>query len=534
MKKENIKLHRSNNSIRNTIEIISIYIVVGVAWIFLSDSILGLFSFNNELIHIVQTVKGFFYVIISALLFYFIIKKRMDLYVSTIDDLNENLIKLEKTNNQLKELEDKLYQVAYYDELTGLYSKYFIMEEVATFITYHENDMLAIAYVSIDNFKEFNETKGYDIGDDLIKQVAQEIKQSIGKDNMIGRLSGGGFLVLFKNYNDKITFQTYIEDLGKHIKNTYQLGKEEFYISLSAGVTIYPDNGLNYKELLKCADIALSEAKSKGKNKIVFYSKELAEIKNRQVDIANQLYYGVQNEEFILYYQPIVSNVSLETKIVEALIRWNHPLRGLVPPLEFIDISEKTGHIVEMTWYVIKEAFIQNKKWQDQGYNLTISINLSAKILLYDKFISKLELLMDTYKIEARKFIFEITESVVIDNFDRAVLTLNKIKSLGFRIALDDFGIGYSSLTYLKSLPIDFLKIDRSFINEITNDKNTIPVLEFIINLAHKLNLVVISEGIENEDQLLMLKTLKSDYFQGYYFSKPIPPQEFTGSMINY
>lgn len=517
---------KNNNPMKNTIEIISIYVVLGVTWILISDEILNVFSSNHEFHEFLQTIKGILFVIFTAFLFYFIIKRRMDLYADTIDDLGDAVTQLENSNTALKKLEKVLYDKAYYDDLTNVYSRAKILEDVTDFIEENENELLAFVDIDIDNFKELNETKGHDIGDVLIQQVAIELKRVIGEDNIIGRLSGDEFIVLIKSKASKQELIECINNISKNIKKTYFLDREDFYASLSAGVAIYPYDGEDYHELLKCADIALNEAKLLGKNQIVFYSEKLADVKKNQAEIANQLYYGVKNQEFLVYYQPIISNKNLKATMVEALIRWNHPMKGLVPPLDFIYIAEKTGHIKEMTWFVIKEAFKQQLKWKSQGLNIQISINLSAKILSSHTFVPKLTDMVKEMNVETKQFIFEVTESMIIDNLEDTIKTLMKLRKIGFKIALDDFGVGYSSLTYLQKLPLDYLKIDRSFIKEISDKEKSSPVLQFMIDLAHKLELYVISEGVETEDALQLLKDLKSDYFQGYYFSKPLPEKE--------
>ncbi|QWB95921.1 bifunctional diguanylate cyclase/phosphodiesterase [Mycoplasmatota bacterium] len=513
-------------SLKNTIEIIGIYLVIGISWIFLSDRILQLFITDPAIMDSIQTIKGMFYVIVTAVLFYAIIKTRMDLYEDTITHLTLVVEEVENSNESLRKLESKLYHMAYYDQLTGLSSKNFIKLKVDEHIKNHKNEILGFAYIDIDNIKEINESKGHNAGDELIKLVAEDLKCDFGSPHEIGHVGGDEFILLLKGFKTKKELLHYVEIMSHKIRKTFTIENEEYYVTLSAGVTVYPNDALNYQDIFKNADLALDLAKQHGKNRYVVYSKTYAEQVYHKIEISKQLYYGVKNNEFQVYFQPIVNTKDLKSNSVEALIRWQHPFRGFMNPGEFIEIAEKTSHIREMTWFVIKSSFDQQVKWKESGYDINVSINLSSKVINDLAFVNKLVEMVKTQDCDPSKFTFEITESSIIENFDEAIYILSEIRDLGFKIALDDFGTGYSSLTYLRKLPIDILKIDKSFIKDVTEENNHSPMLKFVIDLAHQLGLKVVCEGAEKAFQVQLLKRLNSDFIQGYYFAKPSKPQD--------
>ncbi len=513
------------NPFRHTIDIIVGYIMIGISWIFLSDKVLEMFINDNEVIQSIQTLKGVLYVLITGALFYFIIKRRMNLYAESNIHLSEAVEALEKSNKSLKSLEDHLYKMAFFDDLTGYFSSNKLKEEIRDFIDHRENELLGFVYIDIDNFKEINETKGHALGDRLIKLIADNISQNIGKEDIVARLSGDELVVLLKNHESKESLIKMISVQAKKLSRIYQLDKDDFYVSISAGVSVYPYDGQTYDDLLKAADLALSIAKTKGKNRYIVYDQIDADKMHEQVEIANQLYYANKNEEFVVFYQPIVTSNDLKIDKVEALVRWNHPFKGLLSPNTFISIAEKTGHIREMTWFVIRESFKQHLKWMEAGHKISISINLSYRVLMDEYFLTRIKTKVQRFKIDPKYFIFELTESMVAEELDKMMEIIDVLRGMGFKIALDDFGTGYSSLTYLQKLKFDILKIDRSFISSIESSSDHIPVIEFMVNMAHHLKMMVVAEGIELEKEFEIIKKLKSDYVQGYFFAKPNLPE---------
>jgi len=510
-----------DSTIKNTIIIIGIYIFSSMAWVFLSDKTLFLVFDDLALLESFQTIKGAIYILFTGILFYFIIKRRMDLYAQTINHLSQVVEALERSNKNLKRLESKLYQTAYYDELTNLPSKNLIKEEIEKHILENENEVLGFAYLDIDNFKDINEMLGHQYGDELLKEVAKNFTNVIGPKHLIGRLTGDEFIFVFKGFESKAEFLTYVKKIAGRFNNNYTFANSNFYITYSSGIAIYPYDGQSYEDLLQHADFALSVAKRDGKQRYVYYSDELKEHLTHQIEVSNALYNALRNKEFVVHFQPIVSSKDKLSLDVEALIRWNHPKKGLLYPGDFIDIAEKTSHITEMTLYVIEASFQQHLIWKKEGKDVCVSINLASRVLKDASFVIKVEKLIKTYKIDPKHVVFEITESNIIDDLEEAIIVLNRIKNLGVNISLDDFGTGYSSLTYLQKLPIDILKIDRRFISDCSRDEFCSPILKFVINLAHSMKMQVVAEGIEDKIQSDTLTKLKADYLQGYYFAKP-------------
>ena len=330
-------------------------------------------------------------------------------------------------------------------------------------------------------------------------------------------------MIAMFDIKDLETFLPTVETYFNHIRKSFMLDNDDFFVTYSAGIALYPDHGTDYITLLRHADAAMSIAKSKGKDQSVIFDDEMVMMIKQQTELLNQLRVAITNNEFSLHYQPIIQ---LETGLVygvEALIRWTHPIKGFIPPLEFIYLSERNGFIKEITEYVFKEAADHYKDWRMKTKGLKISVNLSATMLMNDKFITDLIEWIDKHHIDCSRYVIEVTETAIISDIEKSIHVLNTLKKLGFQIALDDFGTGYSSLTYLQKLPIDMIKIDRSFISNIKEDTEEFYVLKYMIDLAHHLNLVVVAEGIETKEQADMVKKYHVDYAKGYYYCKPMP-----------
>ncbi|HBG33436.1 MAG TPA: hypothetical protein DDW82_06980 [Acholeplasmataceae bacterium] len=357
----------------------------------------------------------------------------------------------------------------------------------------------------------------------MIKEVADSLKEAIKPPNMLARLGGDEFILAFFDMDDIETFVPLVESYFEMIRKTYILDEDDFFITFSAGVALYPDHGTDYITLMRHADAAVSIAKSKGKDQIVIFDEEMVSMIKQQTEILNQLRQAIPNNEFSLHYQPIINLADDKLSGVEALIRWHHPVKGFIPPLEFISLSEKNGYIKEITEWVFKEAASQYDAWNMKGKRFKISINISAIMLMNDSFIPNLNKWVFESKIDCSKVTLEITETAIISDIEKSIHVLKQIKKMGFNIALDDFGTGYSSLTYLQKLPIDIIKIDRTFISNIHPDTEEFHVLKYMIDLAHHLKLVVVAEGIENLEQYNMMKKYYVDFAQGYYFCKPMP-----------
>ncbi|MDI6452736.1 putative bifunctional diguanylate cyclase/phosphodiesterase [Peloplasma aerotolerans] len=517
---ENQKL----NSTAESTKIIFFYVLIGFSWILFSDYVIELIFTTQEALRFAQTAKGIFYVGFTAVIFYYIIHRKIDMYAITIQDLKQAYSALDQGHKKSLTLEEKLYDLAFYDSLTGLPNKAMLEESVNMYIKEHKEDgIIGFVYFDIDEFRNINEVKGHSVGDELIKKISSTLNEVIEKPHMLARMGGDEFVLALFDFKELEKFMPTIELYFGHIRKTFMLGEDDFFITYSAGVALYPDHGSDYITLLRHADAAMSIAKSKGRDQTVIFDDEMVILIKQQTELLNQLRQAISNEEFSLHYQPILSLKDDQVIGVEALIRWMHPEKGYIPPLEFISLSEKNGFIKEITEWVFKEAMAQYENWNIKKTNFKISINLSAMMLMNDKFITNLIKWIEEHQMDCRKFNIEITETAIIDDIQKSIHVLNQLKRLGFTIALDDFGTGYSSLTYLQKLPIDTIKIDRSFISNIKEDTEEFYVLKYMIDLAHHLNLTVVAEGIETLEQANMVKKYNVDFAQGYYYCKPMP-----------
>lgn len=522
-KKFFLKLRPSINPVRNTIDLIIVYIVMGIAWIFLSDRILLLLVSDPRIVENIQLGKGIFYVLATALLFYIIIKRRMDLYMDSIHQLRRVNGEMEDSNRNLIRLEEKLYKIAYFDSLTGLLSKNKIAEIIQEHHQLHPNEIFAFVYIDVDNFRGLNELKGHEIGDELLKLIAEEMKTIAPAPHIVARLGGDEFVILVKDIKNREDLNFILQSYSVNLKKIFLLDGDEYFVTVSAGVSIYPDDGHSYEQLIRHADMALDVAKKQGRNAMVVYQQEYKKTIMHHLELANIFQNAVPNGEFRMYYQPIYSSKEEQPVSVEALMRWQHNTRGFIAPNDFIPIAEMTGKIKELTWFAFRECFDQSIAWKKQGLHLNISMNLSAKVILLDDFIERIEYLLKAHQTDPHDFILEVTESILLEKIDDTIAKLHRLKDMGFSIALDDFGTGYSSLTYLEKLPFNILKIDRSFITNILSGSGDYPLLTFMIDLAHKLGKTVVAEGVEDKVQRDKLCELGVDFIQGYFYAKPMP-----------
>ncbi|MDO9628732.1 MAG: bifunctional diguanylate cyclase/phosphodiesterase [Acholeplasmataceae bacterium] len=521
----NQKLNKSNdmNATSATTKIIIFYLILGFSWILLSDFVITRIFTDAEALKLAQSAKGVFYVGFTAIIFYYIIHRKIDIYVMTIIDLNKAYVELDQGHQKSLSLEGKLFDLAFYDPLTGLPNKTLLEETINNNIKKKSDNIIGFVYFDIDEFRNINEVKGHSVGDELIKEVSRILSEKISKPNMLARMGGDEFVLALFDIEDLEKFMPTIEGLFSHIRRSFILDEDDFFITYSAGVALYPDHGSDYITLLRHLDAAMSIAKSKGRDQIVIFDDEMVTLIKQQTEILNQLRQAIHHNEFMLHYQPIIKLKDNSIDGVEALIRWQHPVKGFIPPLEFISLSEKNGFIKDITEWVFKEAADHFKEWDSKKKNFKISINLSAVMLMNDKFITNLIKWIEEHQIDCRKFNLEITETAIISDIQKSIHVLNSLKRLGFTIALDDFGTGYSSLTYLQKLPIDTIKIDRTFISSIKEDTEEFYVLKYMIDLAHHLKLTVVAEGIETLEQAEMVKKYNVDFAQGYYYCKPMP-----------
>lgn len=432
---------------------------------------------------------------------------------------------ISKRRNLIKELTHR----ADHDDLTGLPNRLYFNEclNQALARAKRKQRMLAVMFLDLDRFKLINDTMGHNFGDLLLNDVAERMRQTLREGDTIARQGGDEFLVLLPEIRDEQEAVFVSERILGVFTHPILLDGNEVYISTSIGISIYPNDGKDIDTLVKKADTAMYYAKEQGKNNYQFFTAGLNIKANLRLSTENSLRKALANGEFILHYQPQV-NIESECIVgLEALIRWNSAEQGVVSPLSFIPIAEETGLIVPIGEWVLRTACAQNKAWQEQGFSpLRMSVNISARQFQEPKFIKLVAGILKETDLDPQWLELEITESIAMENGDAVVEMLNHFKALGVRISIDDFGTGFSSLNYLRRMPIDTLKIDQSFIQDISSGENGEEVVAAIIHLAKNLHLKVIAEGVETNIQKFFLKDKRCDELQGFLFSKAVSSEE--------
>jgi diguanylate cyclase (GGDEF)-like protein len=428
--------------------------------------------------------------------------------------------------------QQQIEYLAYHDPLTGLINRSYLKEELEILINLanRNNKKLAVVFIDIDNFKYINDTFGHDVGDILLVKVSKRLKNSVRKSDVVSRIGGDEFILVLNNIDQIIDINKVLDKLKNTLTKPIYIKDLKLQITFSAGISIYPNDAKNIEDLLKFADIAMYESKKQGKNRYSFITENLKkEIKEYYISV-NELKEALEQEdELILYFQPKVSVTEKKVVGAEALIRWNHPKKGLLTPFHFINIAEKANLITKIDDYVLEKGIKTLKNWQtnDLLKDLSLAINISANKFKEKNFINNLENLIDKYQIEPQKLQIEITETLSMQDINYTIEMLNKIKSLGVKIALDDFGTGYSSLNYLKKLPFDVLKIDQTFVRDLLDDKDDLVITKMIIEISKILNKTEVAEGVENRKILEIVTNLGASIIQGYYFSKPLSEIDF-------
>ncbi|MGB8450701.1 MAG: EAL domain-containing protein [Anaerocolumna sp.] len=454
-------------------------------------------------------------------------KKKVDIiWNSSLLKYNNNTAEILSIGTDITErkvLEEKLKDVAYYDHLTGLPNRTLFEEEVKKLIEAKKE--FALVYIDIDNFKQLNDTLGHSIGDKFLQYFADKLKTIILPQNRVARLSGDEFAIIYQ-LSEQEAIESELLEVKEKIGKSWEIKNREFFLSASIGIAIYPKDCNNLISLFRNAVIAMYKAKREGKGRYVFYSEEIMQDNSENNLLANLLKYALKNNELLLYYQPQYSLDSGKITGLEVLVRWIHDNK-FIPPSKFIPIAEETGQIYEIEYWIIESAVQQKKVFENMGnIEITISINLSSKSLCSDINFNNLEKLFMSYDVDYTHVIIEITETAIISDINNAVRRIKKLRDMGMKIALDDFGTGFSSLTHLRELPIDLVKLDRSFTQCIEEDGKDAMIIKAILYLALDLEYEVVAEGIETEGQLEFLRRYKCQTGQGYLLSKPIPIEQ--------
>ena len=435
-----------------------------------------------------------------------------------------------------KKAEQDIHRLAFYDPLTRLPNRRLLLDRLqqALAVSARSGEYGAIMFIDLDNFKTINDTKGHDYGDLLLIETARRLQSCVREGDTVARLGGDEFLVILEDMkNEKEYAAALADEVGKKIlavlDQPYLIKGQEFNCTASIGINLFFGHGAGVDELLKYADIAMYQSKTAGRNTLRFFDPEMQVILEAQAALAAGLHHALEMSEFELYYQPKVNLRTGGVSSGEALLRWRHPVRGLVSPIEFIPSLEESGLIVPVGAWVLRTACLQVKAWQNMGIeSCGVAVNLSAVQFHCQDVCGMVQQILRETGLEAKFLELEITESTIMKDVESAAKTLRELKSLGVRLSVDDFGTGHSSLNYLKRFSTDILKIDQSFIHDITTDPDDALITCAIIGLAHNLGMKVIAEGVETEAQMAFLTRNGCDEMQGYYYSKPLPVDAYT------
>jgi diguanylate cyclase (GGDEF)-like protein/PAS domain S-box-containing protein len=434
-----------------------------------------------------------------------------------------------------KAAEDEVKNLAFFDPLTHLPNRRLLLDRLdhALASSMRSGREGALMFIDLDNFKTLNDTLGHNIGDLLLQHVAQRLESCVREGDTVARLGGDEFVVMLEDLSkDPQEAAAQTEAIGEKIlttlNQTYQLATHEYHSTPSIGATLFTDHQFGVDVLFKQADIAMYQSKKAGRNTLRFFDPQMQDTINVRAALESELRTALENQQFHLYYQIQVDD-TYRPLGAEALIRWNHPDRGLVSPFYFIPLAEETGLILPIGQWVLKTACAQLKVWQQDELtrDLTLSVNVSARQFRQPDFVAQVQAAVLHHAINPLRLKLELTESLLLENIEDTIATMSALKEMGIRFSLDDFGTGYSSLQYLKRLPLEQLKIDQSFVRDLALDSSDQAIVLTIIAMAHSLKLGVIAEGVETEEQRQRLLNKGCTHFQGYLFGRPLPIEQF-------
>jgi len=451
----------------------------------------------------------------------------------TIEQREHALENQVKTRTQeLENANSELHRYAYQDGLTDLPNRRFFYEEIQTLIS-NDNTSFALIFLDLDGFKDVNDSLGHDYGDLLLHHVANRLKACIKDEDIIARLGGDEFTLILKNANQTIAVKV-ADKIKQALLKPIQLKEETVCVTASIGITLYPEHGSTVEKLVKRADQAMYLSKKKGRNRYEFFSYSIEEKATEKRKLIEEIKLGLKESQFELYYQPIFSVDGKSISKAEALIRWNHPQKGLIGPNEFIPMAEKNGLISDIGRWVKSQA-IQDCTLFNKISKRLIQVSVNTSPLEIDRsgeWVEQWIQASEQFNLPGHSVLIEVTENTLMGTDSEIKRQLKRLSEFQIDVAIDDFGVGYSSLAYLQRLDIDILKIDRSFIKDIEKNDNSIALVRAIITMAHNLNVEVVAEGVEKQEQYMLLKQMQCDYIQGYYFSKPVSKKVFVSEFI--
>lgn len=424
----------------------------------------------------------------------------------------------------------QIEHLAYYDALTDLPNRMLFVDRVAQALTLAQRQPqpVGVLLLALDRFKKINDTLGHVVGDLCLVEVADRLRQCVKDGDTVARFNGDEFALLLCQVRETVELVELAQLIAEAVKPSIHPQGQEVYVTASVGISIFPNDGNDSETILKNAGAALYQAKKLGGNNYRFYTSDMNARAVKRLALETSLRGAIEKEELVLYYQPQIDYATDMIVGAEALVRWQHPTLGLLPPSEFIPLAEDTGLILQLGAWVMRTACAEACTWQEYGFgNLRIAVNVSTREFRQPNFLESMVDTLERTGLKAANLELELTETTIMERPEATVELLKKIRKLGVKIAIDDFGTGYSSLSYLRRLPIDTLKMDRSFVNGATTDPDDAALVMAVITLAHNLRLKVIAEGVETEEHSRFLRLLRCDGGQGYLFGKPMPLKSF-------
>lgn len=430
--------------------------------------------------------------------------------------------------SQLKKSQDKVKHIAYSDYLTGMPNRVALVEMIDhVMATLRQEELIALIDIDIDNFKDINDSLGHTFGDEMLLDVMLRLKETLNEEDFIARIGGDEFAILLQNITDVSAVQDRVNRIQESLRKPIVIATKEFFITVSIGIALAPKDGKSTQNLIKNVNSAMYVAKERGRNTYCYFDESINQKLLDKLELQSELRKAIENNQFCVYYQPQIELLKGSIVGFEALARWNHPTKGVISPIAFIPLAEENGMIVEIGRKMLREACLQLKTWENAGYTeLTMAVNFSARQFKDHSFLTMVYDIIQETQVNPARLEFEITESVALEDIDFTIETINRLKEIGITFALDDFGTGYSSLNYLKRIPVNNLKIDKSFLDTILENNSDQKIVHTMINLARNLQIKVIAEGVELLEQEQFLKTVNCDKAQGYYYSRPVPQEQ--------
>ena len=523
--------------------IILIYLAIALGWLFFYDEIRAILSFDPAVFAWLDERKPFLYVILTATGFFSLFLFQSRSYIKAIRSRASAIELLSRANERLKQVEEterealaeaklakeELFLNGFFDSLTGLPNKAYVEKTLREFIAADpdRNRPFTLISLDVDNLNYVNELKGHETGDTLLCGLSALLSETVCPPDFAARIGGDDFCLLLFGKTDAER-KTLVETVRSAVRRSWNLDGADFFITLSVGLSSYPEDGGDFLSLLRASDMAMKASKEKGKDRITVYRESMRKDRAGRIELFNDIRKALDDGEFALVYQPIYDLGTGALTGAESLIRWNHPEKGTLPPDVFIPLAEETGLIRDITRWVMKTVFLRQKEWKARYPSLpTFAFNVSARDFTDPAFLQDTVDLVEECGVVPKDFEIEVTESVFIVDMERTRLLVESLHDMGFQISLDDFGKGYSSLTYLQKMEFDILKIDRSFIRNLESSPKDLLLLRHVLLMAHDFGKKVVVEGLETDHQVRLAKELSADFGQGYFLARPEAPSQF-------